>query len=280
MKKVITQAVLILLIVSCSYDKTAKNLRQEGTVINRDRVIAYFPKNSLPENRMNEIVDTINLGIALAEKYMGGPYDWQVFKGKQLTYYFCEGNFMSTTSKNGDIFIPVWRAQSNQSPWLHETIHILLRSVNGNWNPKSNPMNLFKMPMWLTEGMAEFIAMKVSYDNQIPKFDIFNSGGFSKLDSICNISLRQEYGPRILKYIGKPGIMIKLFTKKRRFYAPTFYNCSCSFTKYLVKTYGLDKVLNAYAKYKKEIKTIEEFTGKTMDELRKDWLLKISLNSN
>ena len=262
--------------ISCSNDKTINTLRTEGVVICRERVIAYFPKNSIPEKRMNEIVDTINLGITLADKYMGGPYDWQVFKNKKLTYYFCSGNFMSTTSKEGDIIIPVWRAQSNQSPWLHETMHILLRSVNGNWNPKSNPMNLFKMPMWLTEGMAEFLAMKISYEYQIPKFDIFESGGYSKVDSICSISIRELNGPHILKYIGKPGIMVKLFTKKRGSYAPTFYNCSCSFTKYLVETYGLDKILNAYRNYKKEIKTIEGFTGKTINELKEDWLAKIN----
>jgi hypothetical protein len=276
MKKVFILAVLIILLVSCSNDETINTLRTEGVVINRERVIAFFPKNSIPENRMNEIVDTINLGIILAEKYIGGPYDWQVFKNKQVTYYFCEGNFMSTTSKEGDIFIPVWRAQSNKSPWLHETMHILLRSENGNWNPRSNPMNLFKMPMWLTEGMAEFLAMKISYDYQIPKFDIFDSGGYSKVDSVCNIIAKQGNGPHILKYIGEPGIMIKLFTKKRASYAPTFYNCSCSFIKYLVETYGLLKVLNAYTNYKKEIRTIEEFTSKTMKELREDWLEKIN----
>jgi hypothetical protein len=275
MKKGYLPLVLILLMVSCSNDETINTLRKEGVVVNRERVIAYFPRNSIPENRMNEIVDTINLAITLAEKYIGGPYDWQVFKNKQLTYYFCSGNFMSTTSKEGDIFIPVWRAQRNKSPWLHETIHIFLRSKNGNWNPKSNPINLFKMPMWLTEGMAEFLAMKISYNFQIPKFDIFDSGGYSKVDSICSNIINQGKGPHILKYIGEPGIMIKLFTKKRGSYAPTFYNCSCSFTKYLVETYGLDKVLYAYTNYKKEIKTIEEFTGKTMNELREDWLLKI-----
>lgn len=261
--------------LSCSNDETINTLRTEGIVINRERVIAYFPKNSIPENRMNEIVDTINLGITLADRYIGGPYDWQVFKNKQLAYYFCEGNFMSTTSKEGDIFIPVWRAQSNQSPWLHETMHILLRSSNGNWNPKSRPMNLFKMPMWLTEGMAEFLAMKISYEYHIPKFDIFESGGYTKVDSVSNILLKQEKGSHILKYIGKPGIMIKLFTKKRWSVAPTFYNCSSSFTKYLVETYGLDKILYAYSNYKHEIETIEGLTGKTINELKEEWLARI-----
>ena len=78
---------------------------------------------------------------------------------------------------------------------FHETMHLLLRSVNGNWNPKSNPMNLFKMPMWLTEGLAEFLAMKISYEYHIPKFDIFESGGSSKFNSISCILLTQENGP-------------------------------------------------------------------------------------
>jgi hypothetical protein len=227
---------------------------------------------------MNEIVDTINLGITLADKYIGGPFEWQLFKDKQLTYYFCPGNFMSTTSKDGDIFISIQRAQNNQSPWLHEAMHILLRSKNGNWRPKSNPMNIFKMPMWLTEGMPEYLAMKISNDYHIPKFDLFDSGGLSHIDSICNINIKKDNGPHILKYIGEPGILIKLFTNKRRYYAPTFYNCSSSFTKYLVETYGFDNILNAFIQYKKEIKTIEALTGKTMKELREDWLAKINQN--
>lgn len=271
------QVFFLILLVSCSNDETVNILKSEGVVIKRDKLIAYFPKNTISENRMNEIVDTINLGITLANQFIGGPYDWQSFKDKQVTFYFCEGDFKSTTSKEGDIFIPVWRAQSNQAPWLHESMHILLRSENGNWSPKSNPVNLFKMPMWLTEGMAEYLAMKISYDYQINKFDTFESGGLAKVDSISSVILKKENGPYVLKFIGNPGIMIKLFTKKRRFYAPAFYNCSCSFTKFLIEKYGFDKVFQAYTNYKKEIETIEEFTGKTMVELRDDWLSRINV---
>lgn len=280
MKKVLALIGILLIVISCSDDETINSLKTDGVVINRNRVIAYFPKGSIPENRMNEIADTINLGIKLADKFMDGPFEWQIFINKQLTYYFCPGNFMSSTSKSGDIFIPVARAQNNQSPWLHETIHILLRSEKGNWMPKSNIMNYFKMPMWFTEGIAEYIAMKISYDNQLPKADLFESGGYNAIDSVCNISLKKENGPYILKYIGETGIMIKLFTRKRREYAPTFYNCSCSFTKYLAETYGPDKIIKAFSEYKNELKTIEEFAGKTMKELKEEWLIKISRDGN
>src|SRR4030042_747253 len=276
MKKHLLMTGILFLAICCSGDETITELKTEGVVITRERVIAYFPQGSISESRMNEIADTINLGIELAQKYIGGPFDWQIFKDRQIAYYFCPGNFISGTSDEGDILLPVHRAQNDHSPWLHETMHILLRSEKGNWSPKSNPMNYFRMPVWFTEGMAEFLAMKVSYVYQISKYDMFVSGGYTLVDSTCNVSIKEENGPYILKYIGEPGIMIKLYTRKRRYYAPAFYNCSCSFTKYLVETYGLDKILEAFTDYKNEIKTIEELSGKSMNELRDDWLTSIA----
>ena len=136
------------------------------------------------------------------------------------------------------------------------------------------------MPMWFTEGMAEYLTMKISYNNQLPKVDLFKSGGYISVDSVCRSSLKKENGPYILKHIGETGIMVELFGKKRGEYAPTFYNCSCSFTKYLVETYGLDKMLKAVSEFKNEHKTIEKLTEKTMKELKKEWLIKINQDYN
>ncbi len=47
--------------------------------------------------------------------------------------------------------------------------------------------------------------------------------------------------------------MLKLHGKKRHEYAPAFYNCSCSFTKYLAETYGLDKLLIAYSEQEQSL---------------------------
>ena len=136
------------------------------------------------------------------------------------------------------------------------------------------------MPKWFTEGMAEYVAMKISFDNQLPKIDIFNSGGLARVDSVCIENLKSKNGSNILKHIGEPGILIKLHTKKRKEYAPTFYNCSCSFTKYLAEKYGLDILLIAYSEYKNEHKTIEELTGKKMKELKEEWLLELEQYEN
>jgi hypothetical protein len=266
----------IFLIISCSVNKDLESLKTDGTVINRDRVIAYFPNDYISQNRMNGIADTLNLGIALANKCISGLIDSQIFKDKQLTYYFLPDNFVSGASKSGDIYIPAWRAKYRQAPWLHETMHILLRSENGYWYPSSNISNYFKMPVWFNEGIAEYLAMKISYDNQLPKADLFESGGYTMVDSVCYLNLKKKNGPYILKYIGETGIMLKLYGRKRGEYAPTFYNCSCSFTKYLVDTYGLEMVLKAFSDYRNEHKKIEELTEKSMKELKEEWLNKIN----
>jgi hypothetical protein len=264
----------LFLLFSCSANKVLEDFKTNGIVIDREHVIAYFPNDVIPAKQMNEITDTLNLGIMLANEFIGGPLDWQINKERQLIYYFMPGNFVSHASDYGEIYIPVWRAKYGQSPWLHETMHFLLQSEKGFWRPYTI-IALFKWPRWLDEGMAEYLAMKISFDNQLPKADLFKSGGYPTVDSICSLNLKGENGPYILKHIGEPGVMIKGHGKNRNKYAPTFYNCSCSFTKYLVETYGLDIMLTAISEYKNELKTIEELTGKSIKELKEEWLLII-----
>ena len=275
MKNILTLTSLIL-INACASEKHVETFKSSAFVINHDKVIAYFARDVLPENRMYEIVDTLNLGIKLVNELISGSSDWQMYGDEQLTYNFKPGYFVSHATKSGEINIPVViYSMYGQSPWLHETLHILLRSKKGNWWPISLKA-FFRMPQWFTEGMAEYLAMKISYDHQLPKLDLFDSGGYITVDSICSISLKGENSKYILNHIGEPGIMIKLHGKKRYEYAPAFYNCSCSFTKYLTETYGLDILIKAYSDYQNEHKTIEELTGKTMKELKAEWLLEIN----
>jgi hypothetical protein len=267
----------IVILISCTADKDLEDFKSNGIRIDQDQIIAYFPKDIFTEKRMNDIVDTINLGRNLINELISGSTDWQMYKDQQTNYYFMQGSFIAHTSKSNAIYIPVWLVEYGPAPWLHEDLHILLRSKKGFWWPMSLSA-FFKMPQWLTEGMAEYLAMRISYENQMPKVDVLKIGDYLTVDSICYENLKGEHGHQILKHIGKPGIMVKLHGKNRREYAPTFYGCSCSFTKYIAETYGLDILLKAYSEYKHEHKTIEELTGKTMKELKKEWLLAIKQN--
>ncbi len=265
----------LLLIVSCSRssdDDGVIQLRQNGIKVEDKKVIAWFPRDSLSNNEMKEIVDSLNLGIELAKSYIKSPYNWQVFANQPITYYFMPGNFISQTTDNSEIMIPLWRAKKFKSPWLHETMHILLRSNKGNWNEASSINTYLHRPLWLGEGFAEYCAVKISYLNQLPKFDVHGNLGYLKLDSVCKQKLTEENGEYILKYIGTKGLMRQLFGEERGKYAPTFYTCSCSFSKYLTETYGIGTMLTTNSEFEKEHQTLEKMTEKSLATLKEEWL--------
>ncbi len=263
----------LMLLLACSNDTDESfDWEKNGAKIEKGRVIAFFPKDSVSAARMNELVDSLNFGIEATLHYMGGPYGWQKFREKPITYYFEPGNFVSVTDVNGDIYTPLFRIHSNQSPWLHETMHALLRSEAGNWNERSKVDRYFSMPIWLTEGMAEYLAVKVAEERSIKKFDLMKLGGYQQVDASCNEALIADDG--LLSSIGEPGIPTQLLTDRRAF-APPFYTCSCSFAKYLAETYGLDNMLKAISSFQKETETIEALTGKSMETLKAEWVANI-----
>ena len=97
--------------------------------------------------------------------------------------------------------------------------------------------------------------------------------GYLKLDSICKQKLTEENGEYILKYIGTKGLMRQLFGEDRVKYAPTFYTCSCSFSKYITETYGLETMLIANSEFKLEHETLEKLTEKSISTLKEEWLI-------
>lgn len=158
---------------------------------------------------------------------------------------------------------------------MHETMHVLLRSKKGNWNSVSKVVSYFTMPIWFTEGMPEYISSKIEKIDSVPKYDMMKSGGYDKVDSSCLKHLRSELGEEVLSHIGESGVPIKLFTGSRKTFAPPFYTCSCSFTKYLGETYGMEKMLAAISEFEDEENTIEKLTGKEIEVLKKDWLTQL-----
>ncbi|MFC6998126.1 hypothetical protein [Rufibacter roseus] len=272
---------LCVLLLSCSGNASEERITElasNGVKVENERVVAWFPEDSLSETRMKEITDTLQLVVSASENFLG-KHDWQEFNGEQINYYFNEGNFVASASPKGDVFIPLWRIQSGKAPLFHETMHVLLRSKKGNWSSESKVNSFFNIPIWFTEGMAEYMALKTAHETKLPNFDLQKGGGYLKVDSTCQAALQTEEGKYVLDYIGEEGAMLKLFTSDRKTYAPPFYNCSCSFTKYLAETYGKEKLLQSYSNFKDEIETIEKLTGKSMATLKAEWLKSIDKES-
>lgn len=266
---------VFFLFVACSGSADQDRITQlagQGTMIQEGRVIAWFPKDSLSKDQMKAIVDTLNLGISLAQRFIGAPQEWQQFSDSPIHYYFFPDNFISHTTDKAEILIPFWRIKSSKSPWLHETMHILFRSMKGNWNEASTLNTYFNRPLWLAEGLADYSAFTISHRHGLPIFDIQNIGGYFGMDSVCATKVKSVKGEKVLEYIGKEGSMRELFGKERREYAPIFYACSCSFAKYLAETYGLPNLVKANSEFELEHSSIEKYTGKTMNQLKKEWI--------
>lgn len=224
---------------------------------------------------MNEIVDTLNFGIMAAEKFIKGPLPWQVQqKGDPYTYYFRTDRFISHASHAGFVSIPYWRIKNSKAPWLHEAIHEMLNTkAAGSISEKE--WEAYEPHLWLSEGLADYIAEQVSQQRNLPRFDPLANAIVENVDSLCKEDLKRKRIAYILSFIGRKGTMPELFSKERLTYAPTFYHCSCSFIKYLVEQQGIEPLLNSISVYPREHEALEKLITPSLDAMKSSWLEKL-----
>jgi hypothetical protein len=254
-------------------------LIKSGSFRSEKNVIAWFPKDSLSVERMDGILDTLSIGIAAAERLIKTPQTWQVHqKGMPYTFYFRLDSLVSRSSGSGFVSIPFWRIKQGKAPWLHEAIHEMLNTKNGNWNNDSITLEVAvkNTPLWLSEGLPEYISQTVSHKYKLPFFDVQSKSFLTNVDSICREDLKGKLADSVLAFIGKKGALIELFGKDRRLYAPTFYHCSCSFVKYLAERNGIDPLIESLAAYPREMEELEKRIHSSLEYLKKDWLIKIN----
>ncbi len=256
------------------------SLINDGVEIKKGKVICWFPKDSLSVKRMKEIADTISIGVSAAEKFIHAPLPWQHHPATMpLTFYFRTDTIISHASLAGFLSISFWRIKEGKAPWLHEAMHEILHNKDSSWFQKglSEEYAIRTMPQWLSEGLPDYLAMKVSQINKLPWFDVFSASINPNVDSAFIQNMKSDKGEYIISYIGTKGIMPELFSKDRRLYAPGFYHGSCSFVQFLAGRYGLEFLLNAISSFQKEHEVIETKTGKSIAELKKDWLTHLKI---
>ena len=259
------------------------DLVHHGIKITRQKVICWFPADSFPRKRMNEIADTINMGVAAAEKFLNAPLPWQVHPfNEPYVFYFRTDSFVSHASGAGFVSVPSWRIKKGKAPWLHEALHEMLNTKSGSWQDTikvSEEEWKTKMPLWLFEGLPDYISIEVSRNNNLNWFDVFSNSSQMNIDSVFreDMNERNEHASYILSHIGEKGVIPELSSKDRKKYAPAFYHGSCSFVAYIVRMYGIDPLLAAVSSFQKEQETLEAMTGKPLAVLKKEWLDKLKI---
>jgi hypothetical protein len=215
-----------------------------------------------------------------AEKFISAPLPWQLHPfNEPYTFYFRFDRFVSHASQAGFVSIPFWRIKAGKSPWLHEVLHEMLDTKTGSWFSPEMPEKEWsdKMPLWLFEGLPDYIALKVSLSENLPLFDVFSNSSLKNTDSLFLEDMKSEKGPYILSFIGKKGVMTQLSSNERMLYAPAFYHGSSLFVKYLAENYGIKMLLTSISSFGHEQETIEKLTGKSMEILKKRWLRKLKM---
>jgi hypothetical protein len=250
-------------------------LLNNGLKITGSRVIAFFPKDSLSQTKMQKIVDTLDAGIKAAEEFIHAPLSWQVMDTNSVyTCYFRADRFISHASAHGYVSIPFWRIKNGTSPWLHELVHEMLNPKSGNWvHPGMTVEEADRRdPVWLSEGLADYVSLQVSLLTNLPRYDVFSRSFETNVDSMFREDLKKERGSYILSFIGKNGVMPELYSNDRQLYAPTFYHGACSFIKYIANHFGLNTLLAGNAAFGSEKETIEKSAGKSLEQIKQMWL--------
>ncbi|MEP7228740.1 MAG: hypothetical protein ABI691_00730 [Ginsengibacter sp.] len=255
-------------------------LINNGVKISKGKVISWFPKDSLSAKRMNDITGMIDVGISRAEKFINAPLSWQAQQPTEpYTFYFRFDRFISHASEAGFISIPFWRIKNGKSPWLHEAMHEILRTKTGSWFSADVTEEKWSKnkPLWLFEGLPDYISQKVSLLENLPWFDVFSNNFQTNIDSLFVEEIRSDEGSYILSFIGAKGVMPELFSNDRILYAPAFYHGSCSFVQYLAEKYDIKILLTGISSFGQEQETVEKLTGKPLEILKKEWIEKLKI---
>ena len=253
---------------------TASGERREGKL-----VILFTPAGVIDDKEEAALLERLDRGMAVLRELVG-RHPWQVVTADKITYYVSSDRFVAHASGRAAVFIPLIRLQDGRAPYLHEAGHELLAYFSQPLTPDPARAERVRTtrPLWLTEGLADYVAHTAAARAGITEGDVFDIGGLTGTDAACHERLKGPRGAEIEPFIGGVGAPGALFTTERTEVAPTFYACGTSFTKFVVNRIGLQETIALVPLILTDgvLPRIEKLTGKTMAALRAEWRASIA----
>ena len=216
---------------------------------------------------------------------MGAPHPWQRIAERPVKFYLSPDRFVSHASGLDAVFISLARMRAGSAPYLHEASHELLTPHAPFYDDEHADTIVAKRvlagwPLWLTEGLPDYLAQTVAAQERLHEGDVFQIGGLAVVDSVC--AARAAAHPRraeLLRVVGAAGRIEALFTSERATVAPAFYACSQSMTKFLVEQIGVRQAVALFPAIKAGTWETEigRMAGVPLPELRRRWLEKLGL---
>lgn len=237
-------------------------------------VVAWFPGEGIQAAQRKTLVAMLDKGVAAVKKFIGNP-QWSFTGDSKIYFYFPDEKFIAHAPGGNTVFIPLWRIVEDEAPWLHEAVHLLVQGEGEHWLGQSFDFGNERMPLWLFEGIADYIAMEVSANVGLQFYSPLSDVPKQQLNSQCKLRLDGSPSEKVLETIGARGRMPELFGPNRFEYALPFYNCSTAFVYHLGNHYGPQPLLKAIQNFDREVDVLEEEVGKPLADLKQEWLSKI-----
>jgi hypothetical protein len=245
--------------------------RIEGT-----HVILYFPP-SLPRVDVDALVKRLDPAVEGLWRQVG-VHDWQAVPKGKITYYLHDDAFVAHASGRSAVFVPMARVKDGRAPFLHEATHELLASTRRT-SATAGDATPVRYPLWLTEGLADYVARVVADQLGIIEEGPFGTPTLSGADAVCAERALTPDGAKMLPFVGADAVPDLLFTTDRARFAPTFYSCSLSFTKHLAEHIGLDALINLFALTPTDlVARMEGVAGRPLPVVVTEWRTRLGLH--
>jgi hypothetical protein len=258
--------------------KRVESLVKGGSRIEGTHVILYFPP-SLSHMDAEALLKRLDPAVEGLWRQVG-VHDWQAVAKQKIAYYIHDDAFVSHASGRAAVFLPMARVKDGRAPFLHETVHELLATAHRTPAAAGGATSV-RYPLWLTEGMADYVARVVADRLGIVEAGPFGTPTLSGVDTVCAERARTPDGAKMLPFVGADAVPDVLFTTDRARFAPTFYSCSLSFTKYLAEHTSLDSLINLFARPPTELVAhIDGVAGRPLPAVVTEWRTKLGLNES
>lgn len=212
-------------------------------------------------------------GIEAARRYLASH---GLEAAARVEIYACDRKIISHAPGAGFVFLSRAWVQEQRAPWLHEAMHVLLRGPGPSWLADFDEAVAERdMPLWLVEGLTEYLAQAVSERARVANLGPF-SVALAELDATC--AREAQAGLRsVLEHVGRAGRPADWFGPTRYEKAKVFYPCATSFVAWLAQHHGLAPLLTAQREVPRELVRWEELTGAKLEVERGRWLERLGL---
>jgi len=242
-------------------------LEKEGFRLDGEHVILWCPA-SLARPDAEALLKQLDPGVAGLWRRVG-THEWQAVRRGRITYYLSDDAFVAHATGRGAVFVPMARVRDGRAPLLHEATHELLASTRTD--PAGGPRS--SRPLWLTEGMPDYIARLVAADVGMKEVGPFDTPTIAGADAICTERARTPDGATMIPSVGTNERPAVLFTTDRSRFAPTFYTCSLSLVSYLASHVGLNELIDLFGYGPVDMNArLDRFHGKKLSDWRAEWL--------